>query len=147
MRARVLWLSVIAVALWSARVFADSPLEECSRDNADQPQVRACLDARMKAAESALADAYRAMRDEMERLDRAVGQPVAAKPFEGAQQAFRDYRDRHCAWVGIKAVGGSGAGDFVRDCRIRLAEQRTQELQAQMPGPPSPQPAPEEPDR
>jgi uncharacterized protein YecT (DUF1311 family) len=83
----------------------------------------------------------------MERLDRAVGQSVAANRFEAAQQAFRDYRDKHCAWVGVKAVGASGAGDFVRDCRIRLAEQRTQELQAQMPAQSSTDPAPEEPDR
>jgi uncharacterized protein YecT (DUF1311 family) len=101
----------------------------------------------MKAAESTLADAYRAMRDEMERVDRAAGQSVAASRFEAAEQAFRDYRDRHCAWIGVKAMDASDAGDLVRDCRIRLAEQRTQELKAQMPAQPAAEPAPEEPDR
>jgi heat shock protein HslJ len=34
-------------------------------------------------------------------------------------------------------VGGTSVGDFARDCRIRLAEQRTQELREQMPVPPA----------
>ena len=133
MRAKRAWLAAIPVGLAGVTAMAATPLEDCYQTSADRKQVRACLDARVAAAEDALADAYRAMRNEMERLDRVLGKPVGAPAFEASQQAFRTYRDKHCAWLAGKAVGGTGAGDIVRDCRIRLAQQRTQELREQMP--------------
>jgi uncharacterized protein YecT (DUF1311 family) len=135
MRARLAWFSVIVLELAATCAFAVTPLEECYDENADRQQIRACLDARVKAAEDALADAYRAMRSDMERIDRAVGRPVAERSFEAAQRAFRDYRDKHCAWIVTKAMGASDAGDLKRDCRIRLAQQRTRELEEPMPEP------------
>jgi uncharacterized protein YecT (DUF1311 family) len=140
----VVWLAVIAGLQGSVAAHAESPLEACTRAGGDRPQLRSCLDARVKVAEGALADAYRAMRAAMERLDQASGQPVLAKRFEGVQQAFRDYRDRHCAWVGVKTQDPGRGSNLVRDCRIRLAEERTRELQAQMPLPAAAEPAPPE---
>jgi heat shock protein HslJ len=135
MRARnnlPLFLSV----LFAMHAHAQTPLQECYESSADRQQVHACLQDRLDAASDALADAHRAMLAEMERLDRAVGREVAAPALEASQRAFREYRDRTCEWIAVKARGGSGAGDMLRDCQITLAERRTRDLLAQMPKPP-----------
>lgn len=122
--------------LFAMHAHAQTPLQECYDSNADRQQVRACLQDRLDAASDALADLYQAMLAEMERLDRAVGREVAAPAFEASQRAFREYSDHTCEWIAVKAMGGSGAGDMMRDCQIALTEQRTRDLLAQMPKPP-----------
>jgi heat shock protein HslJ len=135
MRTRTSLLVLSAWALWALRAHAQTPLQECYAISVDRQQVRACLEDKLRAADHALADAYRAMLTEAKRLDRATGRDQAAKAFESSQRAFHEYRDRTCQWISEMAAGGTGAGDMDRDCMIRLARRRTRDLTELMPGP------------
>jgi heat shock protein HslJ len=120
--------------MWFSLASAATPLEECWQQSADRQENAACLRGKLAEAKDGLAQAYRAIRDEMERLDRVTGRRTAVKALDASQRAFEQYRERTCAWIAAAAAGGSGAGDMAQDCMIRLTRQRTAELEGQMPG-------------
>lgn len=127
------WMLAGATALWCSLAGAGSPLDECWQHSANRQESAACLRAKLAEAKDGLARAYRDIRDEMERLDRVTGRHSAVKALDASQRAFEQYRERTCAWIAAAAAGGSGAGDMALDCMIRLTQQRTAELDAQMP--------------
>jgi len=127
------WMLAAAMAMWCGLTSAATPLEECWQQSANRQETAACLRGKLGEAKDQLAQAYRAIRDEMERLDRVTERHSAVKALDASQRAFEQYRERTCAWIAAAAAGGSGAGDMAQDCMIRLTHQRTAELEAQMP--------------
>ena len=128
---RVATLATAAVALSGLMCLdarALTPLEECYQSAADRPQVRACLERMTKEASDALAEAFFAARSEMERLDRATGRATASNALEASERAFRDFRDRNCAWVAAILAPGTGSSDVKLDCEIRMDRARADEL-------------------
>jgi heat shock protein HslJ/uncharacterized protein YecT (DUF1311 family) len=129
MRSRSLFMSAAAVLMLPCLdAAALTPLEECYQSAAGRPQVRSCLERMTKEASDALADAFFAARSEMERLDRATGRAVASRALEASESAFRDFRDRHCAWVAAILAPGTGSSDVKLDCEIRMDRARADEL-------------------
>ena len=57
---------------------------------------------------------------------RGVARPLEA--LEGAQAAWRGYRDRACRAAGGQFEGGSLQPVVLLDCRLRLTRERTLEL-------------------
>jgi heat shock protein HslJ len=113
-------------------VRALTPLEECYQSTRDRQQVRACLEQMTKQASDALAEAFFAARGDMEKLDRATGRAIASSALEASERAFRDFRDRNCAWVAASLSAGTGASDAKLDCEIRMNRARADELRAQL---------------
>jgi heat shock protein HslJ/uncharacterized protein YecT (DUF1311 family) len=107
---------------------AVTPIEQCYQSAAERTQVRDCLERMTKEASDALAEAYFAARSEMERLDRATGRVTASKTLEASERAFRDFRDRNCAWVAAVLSPGTGSSDVKLDCEIRMDRARADEL-------------------
>ncbi len=108
-----------------------SPLDMCQKATASRAEVRDCLDRRLRAAEAAMERVAMTVHANMAEIDRGSGEAGAVAKFEDSERAFRDYLDRHCAWIG--AAGAGGSAEVVNDCLIRLTEQHTTELQAQRP--------------
>ena len=127
MRFATLHAGAAALVLLCGDALAATPIEECS----DGAKAHACLERMSKQASDALADALAAARGTMEQLDRASGRPTAAKALEVSQRAFRDFRERNCAWVAA-TLPASGSGDARMDCLIRMDRARTDELRAQL---------------
>lgn len=124
------WLGATATVLtmWCFDAGALTPMEECYQSNAGRRQARDCLERMTKEASDALAEAFFAARGEMERLDRASGRSSASKTLEASARAFRDFRDRNCAWVVAVLAPGTGSSDVKLDCEIRMDRARTDEL-------------------
>jgi len=111
---------------------AITPLEECYALSGERRQARDCLERMTKEASDALADAFFATRGEMERLDRATGRGTASATLEASERAFRDFRDRNCAWVAAVLSPGTGASDVKLDCEIRMDRARADELRVRL---------------
>ncbi len=125
--------AMLAMILCCGVANAETALNECWRQSANHQEASACLRSESNKTEAALAQAARAMRAEMARLDSVTGRNGAVDAFDASQAAFEQYRERTCAWIAAAAAGGSGTGDMALDCMIRLTRQRTAELEAQMP--------------
>ena len=108
-----------------------NPVDVCQHAATTRAEVRDCLDRRLQAAEAAMEKVVMAVHSNMADIDRTSGRPDAVTKFEDSERAFREYLDRHCAWIGAAATGGSP--EAVNDCLIRLTEQHTMELQARQP--------------
>lgn len=107
---------------------AVTPLEQCYQSAGERRQARECLERMTKEASDALAEAFFAARGEMERLDRANGRATASSALEASERAFRDFRDRNCAWVAAILAPGTGSSDVKLDCEIRMDRARADEL-------------------
>jgi heat shock protein HslJ len=107
---------------------AATPLEECQRSTSERPQVRSCLERMTKEGSDALAEAFFAARGEMERLDRTTGRATASSALEASERAFRDFRERNCAWVATILSPGTRSSDAKLDCEIRMDRARADEL-------------------
>ena len=109
---------------------AVTPLAECYQSASDRQQVHACLERMTKTESDALAHALAAARARMEELDRVTGRPNAARALEDSQRAFREFRERNCAWIAATMSPGTGSGDAAMDCMIRMDRARADELRA-----------------
>jgi len=129
MRSRILLAAAAAgLMLPCLDTLAITPLEQCYQSAAEPRQTRDCLERMTKEAADALAEAFFAARAEMERFDRATGRGTASKALEASERAFRDFRDRNCAWVAAVLSPGTGSSDVKLDCEIRMDRARADEL-------------------
>ena len=129
MRSRTLLAAAaVALTLPCLDALALTPLEQCYQSEAEPRQTRECLERMTKEASDALAEAFFAARDEMERFDRATGRGTASKALEASERAFRDFRDRNCAWVAAVLSPGTGSSNVKLDCEIRMERARADEL-------------------
>ena len=107
---------------------AVTPLEQCQQSAVERRQTRDCLERMTKEASDALAEAFFAARSDMERLDRTTGRATASNALEASERAFRDFRDRNCAWIAAILAPGTGSSDVKLDCEIRMDRARADEL-------------------
>jgi heat shock protein HslJ len=132
MRSRTL-LTAAVLMLPCLNAPAVTPLEQCHQSTTERRQTRECLERMTKEASDALAEAFFAARSEMERLDRATGRATASGALEASERAFRDFRDRNCAWVAAILAPGTGSSDVKLDCEIRMDRARADELRMPLP--------------
>lgn len=126
-------VSLVVAVAGIRPVGAASPLESCYQAATSRTDVGHCLEQRLHAADTAMEKAAMAVHGLAADLSGVTERPEIAAEFEESERAFREYLDRHCAWVGAMAAGGSGSGDMVRDCMIRLTEQHTADLESHLP--------------
>jgi len=120
-----------AVALSGLLCFdaaALTPLQQCYQSATDRAERRACLERMTKEASDALGEAFFATRSEMEKLDRASGRATASNALEASERAYREFRDRNCAWLAAILAPGTGSSDVKLDCEIRMNRARADEL-------------------
>ncbi len=79
--------------------------------------VTASLDFAFKTAMSAATE-----------LDNVTGRKDAEPALLSGQEAWINYRDTHCDYVGVTYGGGSGTGIAVISCKIELGRSRVAEL-------------------
>jgi len=120
--------AAIFAALLSLHARAATPLAECDQTASDRQQLHACLEQMTKTESAALARALADARARMDQLDRATGRPNAVRALDESQRAFREFRERNCAWIAATLSPGTGAGDAALDCMIRMDRARAEEL-------------------
>ena len=130
MRSRILLTAAAVLMLPCLDARAITPLEQCNQSTPERSRARDCLERMTKEASDALAEAFFAARSEMERLDRTTGRATASSALEASERAFRDFRDRNCAWVAAILAPGTGSSDVKLDCEIRMDRARADELRA-----------------
>ncbi len=92
--------------------------------------LRAELDwwqARLGAAEAAVAEAARSVDAEMRAL--ASSAPPQAEALAVARAAWAAWRDAACDWERAQWGGGTGQGPATADCLMRFTGQRALELE------------------
>jgi uncharacterized protein YecT (DUF1311 family) len=123
-----LLLSLIGLSLFHSWPVRASPSLECT--GSSQVEIKDCLVETEHHVNRALATALRIARDQAAGLDAVTGRAVAVPALEEGQAAWLAYRDAHCDYHGATFGGGSGTGIAIRNCRIALTRQRTDELVA-----------------
>jgi uncharacterized protein YecT (DUF1311 family) len=131
-RTAVLFLAAVTAVLVPVRAFAATPLEACYEKAGSQgrPAVAACLDAKLKDAEARMAGALAARQAEARSLAKATGRDASVRSLAASQRRFLAYRDAQCRYLMDALDAGTGAGDTWRDCLVRLADQRADELKS-----------------
>jgi heat shock protein HslJ/uncharacterized protein YecT (DUF1311 family) len=130
MRSRILLTAAAVLMVPYLYARAITPLEQCYQSAPERSRARDCLERMTKEASDALAEAFFAARGEMERLDRTTGRATASSALEASERAFRDFRDRNCAWIAAILAPGTGSSDVKLDCEIRMDRARADELRA-----------------
>ena len=103
------------------------PATECSGSN--QVEIGNCVSQTLKRVDASvdlfLGFALTSATD----LDTLTGREVAKPALEAAQEAWLNYRDAHCDYVGTTFGGGSGTGIAINSCRIELGRARAAALE------------------
>ncbi|WP_240335391.1 lysozyme inhibitor LprI family protein [Pseudotabrizicola algicola] len=107
-------------------------------DNAmTQQAMNRCAALELEAADKDLNAAYAEARGAMRDLDTDLppGLSGAELALRDAQRAWISYRDKACAAEGFLMRGGSAEPLLVLGCRLRLTEQRAEDLWSLAEGP------------
>ena len=104
------------------------PLGDCYRDAKSRLDVRACLEALLSDADAQLIEAEHARRNQLIELANVTGRDDALRAFEAAAKDFRAFRESACRLARVEAEPGTGAGDFDRDCMVRMTRTWANEL-------------------
>jgi len=104
------------------------PYMECSIQNESQVETDQCLSVVEKNANAALEEIFSIAMGPATELDNVTGRDVAVPSLKIGQNAWLEYRDKHCEYVGATFGGGSGTGIAILSCRIELARERSDEL-------------------
>jgi uncharacterized protein YecT (DUF1311 family) len=115
--------------LLAASAGADPSLE-CSFETSAQVEIADCLIETEERANLALEVVLGYVKDEAFDLDETTGRAVALPALEAAQAAWKDYREKACAYRGATFGGGSGTGIAIRSCKIEITRARTADLYA-----------------
>jgi len=67
-----------------------------------------------------MVEAERFRREQLMELANVTGRDEALSAFEVAAKDFRAFRESVCRLARIEAEPGTGAGDFERDCLVRM---------------------------
>jgi uncharacterized protein YecT (DUF1311 family) len=83
-------------------------LAQCRALGKTSDELRQCLEEKSLRAQKALEQASAKMLTDMKALDKVGSAKIGArKSFEAAQQAFLQYREAECRWLGTTAAGAS----------------------------------------
>ena len=89
-----------------------------------QAQITACVDAQASSADALVEKTYRSIRRDLPARRRVL--------VDGAQRAWRAYREAECASVGGAFVGGSIEPTYRASCRAELDKSRIAALRWQI---------------
>jgi uncharacterized protein YecT (DUF1311 family) len=121
-------LATSGALLVSAVAGQADPTTECSIKNSSQVEIGNCIAGVEKDADAAMAIALEFAMNSAAELDSTTGRVVAVPALKAGQEAWLQYRDKHCEFVGATFGGGSGTGIAIRNCRIELARERFTQL-------------------
>lgn len=103
-----------------------SPDMECG--GSSQVEIGTCLTAVEQTVDGVVETVLGFARASAQELDDVTGRAVALPALESGQEAWQQYRDAHCEFVGATYGGGSGTGIAIQACRIELGRARVREL-------------------
>jgi uncharacterized protein YecT (DUF1311 family) len=105
-------------------------LAQCRAVGKTSEGLRQCLEEKSARAQKALEQASAKMLTDMKALDKVGSAKIGArKSFEAAQQAFLQYREAECRWLGTTAAG-AGAEEVYQACMADLASARAARILA-----------------
>jgi uncharacterized protein YecT (DUF1311 family) len=105
-------------------------LAQCRAVGKTSEELRQCLEEKSAHAQKALDQASAKMLTDMKALDKVGSAKIGArKSFEAAQQAFLQYREAECRWLGTTAAGAS-AEEVYQACLADLASARAARILA-----------------
>lgn len=132
---RATLLTTAAAVLLSAGAAA-GPIDECSALTASRVETSACLKQRANGVDKALASIMSRAREGAKRLEAEADAAAGAlKRLEESAAAFKAYRKAACdEAIPPMFAGGTGTGDAVLACRIRLGRERIEALRRNYPG-------------
>ena len=95
----------------------------------DQPRtaLQACLERKTREVTSQMNMAYKKLEAETKEIDSSATAKALASLL-ASQRAFEKFKDAQCQWEADSAMGGTGAGDFLRSCEVDLIRWRTKQL-------------------
>lgn len=105
-----------------------SALDRCFANADVRMAVQACLAQEGRAAQGNLDRVEGMLAAELAALRSSAMGTAALSAFIAVTSAFAAYRVRHCRFLAMQAMPGSGAGDIEQGCLADLAAQRTSEL-------------------
>jgi heat shock protein HslJ/uncharacterized protein YecT (DUF1311 family) len=109
-----------------------TPLQACHAISSNRSAVVECLRRKVQEADTAMADALTAARQEMVNLDSATGRMQGSKALSAGQKAFLEFRKANCAWYAARVGSATGVGDAAQDCTIRMTRARADDLRPQV---------------
>lgn len=120
------WILCAVAASLPMMAQAD-PAGECS-DGSSQVQIGNCVSKIEKLADQSMIAIYDFALRAAKELDELTERPVSVPALKASQEAWENFRDQHCEFVGTTFGGGSGTGIAVSSCRIELTRAREVEL-------------------
>jgi uncharacterized protein YecT (DUF1311 family) len=104
-------------------------LNECYSTIGDQPRtaLQSCLERKTREVTSQMNIAYKKLEAETKEIDSSATAKALASLL-ASQRAFEKFKDAQCQWEADSAMGGTGAGDFLRSCEVDLIRWRTKQL-------------------
>ncbi len=111
-------LLIMAILAFPSQAFA----EMCD-DPQTQSDVNYCANYHFETADGELNDVYGRLKQGYARYTEAKSALVAA------QRAWVSFRDAECKQDEVAVDGGSAASMIILDCRTKLTEARTEQLQ------------------
>ena len=123
-RSFVLFLAGLAI---QAGPGAADPTMECSGFGS-QVEIGRCVSDALTRVDAAIETAFEFANRAAEELDQITERSVAVPALAQGQQAWSDYRDAHCEYVGATFGGGSGTGIAITACRVTLGRERLDQL-------------------
>ena len=104
-------------------------LNECYSTLGDQPRtaLQSCLERKTREVTSQMKIAYKKLEAQTKEIDSSAT-PKALASLLASQRTFEKFKDAQCQWEADSAMGGTGAGDFLRSCEVDLMRFRTKQL-------------------
>jgi len=128
---KLLFKGLIGVSMLTgvtAQVYADSH-NSCDSGNKAQAELDRCLIDVEKDVDAAQKAAFDKIVAAAKKLDDVTAPRRDVVPaLTLGQDAWTQYRDKHCEFIGTTWGGGSGTGIAITRCRIDLTRARIKEL-------------------
>lgn len=108
-------------------VLAD-PSFECSTSASNQVEIGNCVTEQLESVDLAMEAALKFSGDTAKSLDDVTERDLSLPALKESQNAWEEFRAKHCDFVGSTFGGGSGTGIAISSCRLELGRARIDEL-------------------
>ncbi|WP_368871727.1 UmoC family flagellar biogenesis regulator [Proteus terrae] len=121
--------SLLTVSFFSSAQGKYDPLAKCYEVTANEPRtaVQACLLDELKLTEQQMNVIYDKSKSDLEDTD-SVAAKSTIDALASSQQHFIQFRSAECQRQSALLMGGSGAGDVLLACEIKLNQWRAKIL-------------------
>ncbi|WP_193014768.1 UmoC family flagellar biogenesis regulator [Proteus sp. FME41] len=125
----VISFSLLTVSFFSSAQAKFDPLTKCYDVTANEPRtaVQACLLDELKLTEQQMNVIYDKSKSDLEDTD-SVAAKSAVDALASSQDYFIQFRSAECQRQSALLMGGSGAGDVLLACEIKLNQWRAKAL-------------------